>query len=159
MICRNTGSFNACLLYTSGNDGKIPVRLQIIGLEGHMQLGPSAVFCHILFRKRKQDAPIIRLNPVSYTHLDVYKRQEIIRLDVDEVALLLDEVEQGEKLTDKQKAYHNKTKVRDLAILTLMLGTGIRVSECVGLDLDDIDFKNGGIHIHRKGGKEVTRCV
>ncbi len=37
-----------------------------------------------------------------------------------------------------------------------MLGTGIRVSECVGLDIDDIDLKNGGIRIHRKGGKEVT---
>ena len=38
----------------------------------------------------------------------------------------------------------------------MLLGTGIRVSECVGLDINDIDFKNGGIHIHRKGGKEVT---
>ena len=82
--------------------------------------------------------------------------KEIIRLDVDDVALLLDEVEQGENLTDKQKAFHNKTKIRDLALLTLLLGTGIRVSECVGLDINDVDFKNGGIHIHRKGGKEVT---
>lgn len=70
--------------------------------------------------------------------------------------MLLDEVEQGESLTDRQKAYHDRTKVRDLALLTLLLGTGIRVSECVGLDIYDVDFKNGGIHIHRKGGKEVT---
>jgi integrase/recombinase XerC len=82
--------------------------------------------------------------------------KEIIRLDVDEVALLLDEVEQGGKLTDKQKSYHAKTKTRDLALLTLLLGTGIRVSECVGLNISDIDFKNGGIRIYRKGGKEVT---
>ena len=75
---------------------------------------------------------------------------------MDEVALLLDEVEKGDALTEKQKSYHDKTKLRDLALLTLMLGTGIRVSECVGLDIDDIDFKNGGIRIHRKGGKEVT---
>ena len=40
-------------------------------------------------------------------------------------------------------------------MMTLFLGTGIRVSECVGLNLDDVDFKNAGIHIHRKGGKEV----
>ena len=65
-------------------------------------------------------------------------------------------MEQGESLTDRQKAYHDRTKVRDLALLTLLLGTGIRVSECVGLDIHDVDFKNGGIHIHRKGGKEVT---
>ena len=43
-----------------------------------------------------------------------------------------------------------------MALLTLMLGTGIRVSECVGLDLTDVDFKNNGIRIHRKGGKEVV---
>ena len=36
-----------------------------------------------------------------------------------------------------------------------MLGTGIRVSECVGLDINDVDFKNNGIKIHRKGGQEV----
>ena len=72
------------------------------------------------------------------------------------MVLLLDEVESGEQLTPKQKAYHEKTKVRDLALLTLMLGTGIRVSECVGLNVKDIDWKNGGIQIHRKGGKEVT---
>ncbi|MBQ9715944.1 MAG: tyrosine-type recombinase/integrase, partial [Clostridia bacterium] len=38
----------------------------------------------------------------------------------------------------------------------LMLGTGIRVSECVGLNLDDIDFKINGISITRKGGNQVV---
>lgn len=99
---------------------------------------------------------MIKNNPAALVQLPKLHEKEIIRLDVDEVALLLDEVENGENLTEKQKIYHNKTKVRDLALLTLMLGTGIRVSECVGLDINDIDFKNGGIHIHRKGGKEVT---
>ena len=70
--------------------------------------------------------------------------------------MLLDEVENGGSLTEKQKTFHNKTKIRDLALLTLLLGTGIRVSECVGLDISDVDFRNGGIRIHRKGGKEVT---
>lgn len=98
----------------------------------------------------------IQNNPASLIQLPKLHEKDIIRLDVDEVALLLDEVESGDSLTEKQKAYHEKTKIRDLALLTLMLGTGIRVSECVGLDLDDLDFKNGGIRIHRKGGKEVT---
>ena len=40
-------------------------------------------------------------------------------------------------------------------MLTLLLGTGIRVSECVGLDLQDIDFDTGGIKIRRKGGYEA----
>ena len=37
---------------------------------------------------------------------------------------------------------------------TLLLGTGIRVSECVGLDVTDVDFRNNGIRIIRKGGSE-----
>ena len=41
-------------------------------------------------------------------------------------------------------------------MLTLMLGTGIRVSECVGIDLQDVDFKNNGIKIRRKGGYEAV---
>ena len=40
-------------------------------------------------------------------------------------------------------------------MITLLLGTGIRVSECVGLDLNDVDFKNNGIKVVRKGGNEM----
>ena len=80
----------------------------------------------------------------------------IIRLDTDEVSSLLDYVEHGgDELTGQRKLYYEKTKNRDLAIITLLLGTGIRVSECVGLDLQDIDFKNNGIKVTRKGGNEM----
>ena len=81
----------------------------------------------------------------------------IIRLDTDEIAMLLDYVDHGgDNLTGQRKAYFEKTKNRDLAILTLLLGTGIRVSECVGLDLQDIDFKNNGITVTRKGGNQMV---
>ena len=43
-----------------------------------------------------------------------------------------------------------------MAIITLLLGTGIRVSELVGLDIQDVDFKNGGIQVTRKGGNEMV---
>ncbi len=80
--------------------------------------------------------------------------KEIIRLDADEVAKLLDMVESGEGLTEKELVYHARTKTRDVAILTLLLGTGIRVSECVGINIKDIDFNNSGIKVTRKGGNE-----
>ncbi|ROR29215.1 site-specific recombinase XerD [Mobilisporobacter senegalensis] len=98
----------------------------------------------------------IDTNPTSRVDIPKLHQKEIIRLDVDEVAMLLDEVESGEALTKSQQKYHNKTKLRDLAIMTLLLGTGIRVSECVGLDIFDVDFKNNGIKIRRKGGNEVV---
>ena len=97
----------------------------------------------------------IQNNPASLLQLPKIHEKEIIRLDVDEVARFLDEVEDGECLAEKQKAYHAKTKLRDLAMMTLQLGTGVRVSECVGLNINDVDFRNGGLRIHRKGGKEV----
>lgn len=95
-------------------------------------------------------------NPAARVQLPKLNEKEIIRLDVDEVALLLDEVEQGNKLTRNQKRFHDKTKIRDLALLTLLLGTGLRVSECIGLNINDVDFKNSGLKVFRKGGKEVT---
>ena len=58
-------------------------------------------------------------------------------------------------MTPHQRKYYEKTKYRDLAIITLLLGTGVRVSECVGLDLEDVDFRNNGIRVVRKGGNEM----
>lgn len=98
---------------------------------------------------------LIKEDPAIKVNMPKIHEKAIIRLDIDEVALLLDEVESGENLTERQRKFHEKTKTRDIAIMTLLLGTGIRVSECVGLDLEDVDFKNNGIKIHRKGGAEV----
>lgn len=97
---------------------------------------------------------LIQKNPASLVPLPKRHEKEIIRLEPNEVAILLDQVEQGTKLTQKELAYHKKTKLRDVALLTLLLGTGIRVSECIGLDINDINFEVGGIKIRRKGGYE-----
>ncbi|SDJ72640.1 tyrosine recombinase XerC [Sediminibacillus albus] len=43
---------------------------------------------------------------------------------------------------------------RNQAILELIYGTGIRVSECTGLLLEDIDFDIGSILVRGKGRKE-----
>lgn len=99
---------------------------------------------------------MIKNNPASIVRMPKLHQKDIIRLDSDEVSDLLDHVESGKDLTKKQMDFHDKTKVRDLALLTLLLGTGIRVSECVGLDINDLDFKNHGIRIVRKGGNQVV---
>lgn len=100
---------------------------------------------------------IIAKNPTLLVDMPKLHDKAIIRLDTDEVALLLDFVENcGSQLSGQSLTYYNKTKERDLAILTLLLGTGIRVSECVGLDLKDVDFKNYGITVTRKGGNQMV---
>lgn len=114
------------------------------------KLASLKTFYNYFYRKE-----LLEKNPAALVDMPKIHEKNIIRLDVDEIAMLLDEVEQGEKLTKSQQIFHNKTKTRDLALLTLLLGTGIRVSECVGLDIEDVDFKNDGIKIRRKGGNEV----
>ena len=100
---------------------------------------------------------IIEKNPTLLVDMPKIHEHAIIRLEADEVASLLEHVEScGSKLTGQSKIYYEKTKERDLAILTLLLGTGIRVSELVGLDIQDIDFKNNGITVTRKGGNQMV---
>lgn len=99
---------------------------------------------------------MIKNNPASLVPMPKKHEKEIIRLEPNEVAILLDQVEDGTKLTKKELEYHKKTKIRDVALLTLLLGTGIRVSECVGLDIQDVNFDVDGIKIRRKGGYEAV---
>lgn len=98
---------------------------------------------------------MIKEDPTTKLELPKLHKKEIIRLDPNEAAELLDLVEHGgDHLSGMKKVYYEKNKVRNLAIITLLLGTGIRVSECVGLDLTDVDFDNDRIRIIRKGAKE-----
>ena len=95
-------------------------------------------------------------NPVRLVDMPKIKEKAIIQLDPDEVASLLDYIENyGKNLTGVQLYHYNKQKYRDIAIVTLLLGTGVRVSELVGLNIADVDFKNNGIRILRKGGNEM----
>ncbi|OQB25294.1 MAG: Tyrosine recombinase XerS [Firmicutes bacterium ADurb.Bin182] len=83
-------------------------------------------------------------------------QKSIIRLEPNEVADLLDTAEDGKGLSETQKKYNKLTRKRDVAILTLFLGTGIRISELVGLDMDDINFMSNEFLITRKGGNQDT---
>jgi len=59
-------------------------------------------------------------------------------------------------MTKRQQAYQKLTATRDYAMLMLFLGTGIRVSECVGINLSDIDLENNAFVVTRKGGNQVV---
>ena len=102
------------------------------------------------FYKRQK----IHGNPATLIDTPKIHEKNIIRLEVDEIAKLLDEVDSGDQLTPRQKVYHKYTHARDLALMTVLLGTGMRVSECVGLNLSDIDYNVNGLKITRKGGNE-----
>ncbi len=96
----------------------------------------------------------VQKNPMLLVQMPKIKKDKnIIRMNNYEVQNILQAVETTNgAMSERQRKALEKTKGRDLAILTLMLGTGIRVSECVGLDLTDIDFKVNSLTIVRKGG-------
>jgi site-specific recombinase XerD len=97
----------------------------------------------------------IKSNTASKIALPKLHDKEIIRLDIAEMVKLLNLADSGDKFSDHQKAYHKSTKVRDVAILTLFLGTGIRNSELVGLNVEDINFDDMSFAITRKGGNRT----
>lgn len=88
--------------------------------------------------------------------VDMPKKVEkpVIYLEKEEVRDVLRGAETGDALTKNQNRFSKKQRCRDIAILTLLLNTGIRVSEMVGIDLTDIDWKMRKIRIYRKGSKE-----
>ena len=107
-------------------------------------------FYKYFFKKER-----IEKNPAVLVDLPKLKDHAIIRLEPNESADLLDEIEEGKELTKRQKIFHEKNGDRDLAVICLLLGTGIRISECVGLNISDFDFRNGSFRIVRKGGDEA----
>lgn len=107
-------------------------------------------FYKYMFKNELIKADVARL-------IDMPKRHEkpIIRMEIDEVARMLDLVESGEAMSERQKNYNQHTRIRDLAILTLFLDTGIRVSELVGINISDVDFSINGFLVTRKGGNQT----
>lgn len=99
----------------------------------------------------------IKANPVELIKRGRVKKKEIIYLERDEKQDLLKTVATGENLTKNQLKHHDiKTSKRDTAICTIFLDTGIRVSELVGMNLNDINFTKHGIRVFRKGGNFDT---
>ena len=134
-------------LYYNSNDEAVTN-----GDSGRMRkLASLRTFYGYLFKNQLITTDVSRL-------VDMPKRHEkpILRMEIDEVARMLDMVETGEAFGDgNQKKYNENTRKRDLAILTLFLGTGIRVSELVGIDIDDVDFDVNGFTVTRKGGNQA----
>ena len=108
-------------------------------------------FYDFLFKQQRIKANIPQLVELPKIH-----EKPIIRLETDEMERILSVAETGEQLTERQKAYQKLTARRDYAILSLFLGTGIRVSELVGMNVMDVDLEENAFLITRKGGNQVV---
>lgn len=97
----------------------------------------------------------IEVNNAAKVSTPKCKEKEIIRLSSTEVSELLNVAESGKGLSKHASGYHEKTRVRDTAILSLFLGTGIRISELVGLDNESLNFEDNSFVVTRKGGNRA----
>lgn len=108
-------------------------------------------FYDFLFKNHRIPSNVTLLVPLPKIH-----EKPILRLNRDEMAKMLNQAETGEGMTEGQKRYQKITAKRDYAMLSLFLGTGIRVSECVGINLSDINMEENAFLVTRKGGNQVV---
>ena len=108
-------------------------------------------FYDYLFKNQRISSNVTELVPLPKVH-----EKPIIRLSREEMSRILSVSQTGEALSKGQQKYQKITAKRDFAMLSLFLGTGIRVSECVGIDLNDLDMENNAFLVTRKGGNQVV---
>ncbi len=108
-------------------------------------------FYDYLFKNQRISSNVTELVPLPKVH-----EKPIIRLSREEMSRILSVSQTGEALSKGQQKFQKITAKRDFAMLSLFLGTGIRVSECVGIDLNDLDMENNAFLVTRKGGNQVV---
>ena len=128
--------------------GRKPIENHELGIM--RKLSALRSFFEYLFSSKRIPSNITTLVPLPKLH-----ERPILRLEMDEIAKMLDAAQTGNSLSAKQQQYQRLTRSRDIAMLSLFLGTGIRVSECVGIQIDDIDFSQNAFLVTRKGGNQV----
>lgn len=136
----------------SGGDGNIMTLERVNSAPGKLRkLSSLRSLFKFLFKRE-----MIKVNTAELVDMPKVPEKPIIRLEPDEMLHFIDEVDGGNALSARQQKYHDLTRKRDLAMILLFLGTGIRVSECVGLDLEDLDFSINAMLVTRKGGDEMV---
>lgn len=98
---------------------------------------------------------MIKEDPTGIIDSPKIKDKTIIRMTSDEISKLIKIVETGEGLTSRELGYHKKTALRDTAIIVLLLDTGIRLSELIGINIKDVFFDENAFKVTRKGGSQA----
>ncbi len=135
---------------TLAEDGTPPKALRNHECGVMRKLSTLRSYFDFLFKSERISSNIAALVSLPKLH-----EKPILYLINEEVDRLLSVASDGSALTERQQKFHKLTKTRDVAILMLFLGTGMRVSECVGVNMDDLDFQLNAVLVTRKGGNQV----
>lgn len=98
----------------------------------------------------------LKHNPVANVERGGQGKHAIVRLNDNQEEEFMDSVSGGLGLTKHQRSYHDQTSVRDTAICLTLMRTGLRVSELVGLNLEDVNIEESCLYVIRKRKKEDT---
>ena len=99
----------------------------------------------------------IEKNPIKYYEIKVKKKERInTRLTSDEIQRFFSAILNPEpyQLNERETLFHNKVMDRNYVMALLLAYTGIRVSELIQLDINDVMAENDSILITRKGGDQ-----
>lgn len=110
----------------------------------------------VLFKQLYRDELLAKNITDGFDPIRVPKpgEREIKALQDDEVMIMLDAVSTGTGLTNHERSYWEKTRLRDKAILMLFLTYGLRLSELHQLNVSSFNWNRGEFIIYRKRGKE-----
>lgn len=108
-------------------------------------------FYDYLFKNQRIPSNVTELVALPKIH-----EKPILRLNRNEMEKILSTAQSGDEMSKGQQRFQKLTAKRDFAMLSLFLGTGIRVSECVGINLNDVDMENNAVLVTRKGGNQVV---
>ena len=138
--------------YLKSDDSSVPNKAYVNHeLSIKRKLCSVRSFYDYLFKNQRISSNVTELVPLPKIH-----EKPIIRLSKSELVRILDTAQSGENMSAGQKKFQKVTAKRDFALLSLFLGTGIRVSECVGMNIQDVDFENNAFIVTRKGGNQVV---
>ena len=136
----------------SNEDHSIPEKIYVNhDLAIKRKLCSIRSFYDYLFKNQRISSNVTELVPLPKIH-----EKPILRLSRKEMEKMLSNAQYGEDLSKGQQRFQRLTAKRDFAMLSLFLGTGIRVSECVGINLEDVNFEENAFLVTRKGGNQVV---
>ena len=125
-------------------------------IRSNAEAGKKRKLCSIRsFFQFFYEKSLLKENVASKVRVPKIREKAIIRLVGDESSEVLETAETLKGFSDHQQKYNQRFIPRDKAIITLFLGTGIRVSELVGLNVEDLDMRNNSFKIIRKGGNQT----
>lgn len=124
---------------------------------------PQDIREYLVFRQELNNCGNISLNNYRRYLSSFYKWLEIeeyiIRNPMKAVSHIKEESRIKKPFTDEEiekmrNLIYSDYDERDIAIFELLLSSGIRLSECVNLNIEDIDFENRQFTVIGKGNKE-----